>query len=292
MRAARRKPHLGSVQLALLFAAGCSLQNFDYLQQGSGGSSSGGTSSTAGNSSAGTENGEGGEAAAPSGSGGSGGKGGSQPSGGTDAGADPGGSDTGGAPQGGGGKGGGGNGGTGGSGGGGGTGATGQLVNGSFETGTIKGWTVEPAKALMNPPRYAYVQTATPGASVQDGVYEFSTWHGTDEFTVNLFQTIEGLKDGTYVFKGYFNFGGSHKSVKLYAKDCGGADPDPITILPAGPADWPPHSIENIEVEGGKCTVGVEISSNPEGWLNADLFTLERVSGPDGGGGDGQGGAN
>lgn len=259
MTAARRKRSIGTAQLALLLAVGCSLQDFDYLQQGAGGSSSAGTSAAAGTSTAGTESGQSGEGGAKA----AGGKGGTAPSGGTTSG----GSDSGGTDPGGAGAGGGGAGADG-------TDGTGELVNGSFETNSTAGWTVEPAKALQNPPRYAFVQPPTSGAVVPDGSYEFSTWHAMDSYTVHLYQTIEGLADGTYLFKGYFNLGTGHNSVEMYAADCGGEDPEPTMVLAAGPGDWNYAVVEGIEVKGGKCTVGLRIDSNPNNWLNADLFTF------------------
>ncbi|RYZ09882.1 MAG: hypothetical protein EOO73_03095 [Myxococcales bacterium] len=289
MRAARRKPSFGTAQLALLLAAGCSLQDFDYLQKGTGGSNAGGTSSSAGTSAAGTESGQGGEGAEPS----TAGTGGAEPSAGTKSG----GSNSGGTGNNAGTGGGGGKGGTGGTGGGG-TGATGELLNGSFETNSTMGWTVDPAKALANPPRYAFVQPPTSGATVPDGGYEFSTWHMVDAFKVDLYQTIEGVKDGTYVFKGYFNLGSGHNRVELYATNCGGKDPTPTAVLPAGDAVWSPVLLEGIEVKGGSCTVGLYIDSNKLNWLNADLFTFEldpnaSPGGEGGAGGDtGAGGAN
>jgi hypothetical protein len=279
MTAARRKRNLGAAQLALLLVAGCSLQDFDYLQQqGTGGSNAGGTSSSAGTSTAGTETGEGGEAAGPS----AGGKGGSAPTGGSNAS----GSASGGSAS--------GNGGSssgtggGGKGGDGGTGATGELVNGSFETNTTIGWTLSPATS------FAFTQQKQGTATIPDGIYQFSTWAEKDAFTVDLHQTIEGVEDGTYVFKGYFNLGGSFNSVEAYATDCGGDDPEPIAILPAGASAWLPIEVSGIEVKGGSCTVGVRIDSNAQDWLNADLFTFERLPdvGAGGAGGDGgQGGA-
>ncbi len=262
MRAARRKPNLGTAQLVLLLAAGCSLQDFDYLQKGTGGASSGGTggASSAGTSSvAGSETSEGGEGAGPSG-----GKGGSEPTGGSKAG---------------GGSGGGGKGGSGG------TGPTGELENGSFETGSLTGWTLETTDQSE---RFAFVQVPTSGATVPDGGYEFSTWHKDKAFSVDLHQTIKGLEDGTYVFKGYFNLD-SGLITNMYVKDCGGEDPEPVAVISAGASAWSPVLIEGIEVKGGSCTVGLSIESTPPHWLNADLFTFELD--PNAGGEGGAGGA-
>jgi hypothetical protein len=265
------------VQLVLLLAAGCSLQDFDYLQQGTGGSNAG-TSSSAGTSSAGTENGEGGEAAGPS-DGGKGGKGGEVSSGGSKSGSSSGGSSSAGSGTGGTRS----EGGTSGNGGNGGSGATGELVNGSFETNSTIGWTVTP------PTTFAFTQRAQGSATIADGTYQFSTWAEKAAFTVDLHQTIKGLKDGTYVFKGYFTLGGNFNGVEVYAKDCGGDDPEPV-ILPAAASSWSPVMVEGIVVEGGDCTVGLRIDSNPMDWLNADLFTFELDPSANPGGGGGAGG--
>lgn len=276
MRAARRKPIFGTAQLVLLLAAGCSLQDFDYLQQATGGA--GGTdSSSAGKPTAGTDSGEGGEAAGSSSGGTSGG--GTTPAGGTKAGgSDSGGSSAGGA------------GGGGGKGGGGGTGATGELINGSFETNTTFGWTLSPTTP------FAFTQRAQGSATIPDGIYQFSTWAEKEAFTVDLHQTIKGIEDGTYIFKGYFNLGGNFNGVEAYASDCGGEDPEPVTILPAGASAWSPITVAGIQVTGGECTVGVRIDSNATDWLNADLFTfeLDPDANPPGGegGAAGAGGAN
>ncbi|MDF3065381.1 MAG: ganB [Polyangiaceae bacterium] len=277
MRAARRNRTFGTAQLALLLAAGCSLQDFDYLQKGTGGSNAGGTeSSSAGTSAAGTESREGGAGAEPS----SGGTSGNEPSGGTKSGGtNAGGTSAGGTSA-----------GSGGKGGGGGAGATGELVNGSFETNSVAGWTVDPPSALQNPPRYAFVQPPQGTGTVPDGNYQFSTWHMEDPFDVDMSQTIKGLKDGTYVFKGYFNLD-TGLIVEVYAKDCGGAEPDPVSVLSAGASAWSPVLVEGIEVKGGSCTVGLRIESTPPHWLNADLFTFEPDPNANPGGDGGASGA-
>lgn len=270
MRPARRTPKVRTAQLVLLLAAGCSLQNFDYLQQGAGGSSAGGTSSAGSTGQSGSDTGEGGEAAGSSSVAGKSGNstGGSHASGSSAGGSGAGGSSSGSAGK-----------------ANGGTGAVGELVNPSFETSNTMGWTVDPAEALSE--RHAFVQPPTSGSSVPDGGYEFSTWHMTDKFVVDLHQTVTGIEDGTYVFKGYFNLGTGFNSVEAYATDCGGADPAPVLIVSNGATEWQAVSVKGIVVKGGECTVGVRIDSNPSNWLNADLFSFE----PDPNGGEGgQGG--
>lgn len=261
-------------QAAVVLLAGCSFQNFDYLEQpsGSGGSSGNAAGSTASNGGSktqqgGTENEGGndepsqaGSAGTPSGAG-TGGSG----SGGTDV------ADNGGAPAEGGAGGSAGDGdGTGNTGN---TGAVGQLENPSFEKSTI-GWTVDPSDALTK--RYAFVQVAQGSATVPDGAYQFSTWHMTDAFAVDLHQTITGLEDGVYTFQGYFARGDGFNSVTIWARDCGGTDPAPVQVPLTDASQWLNVEVTGIEVIGGSCEVGLSIDSNPTNWLNADFFSFEK----------------
>ena len=268
-------------QAVLLLLASCSFQKFDYLQDGGGanaGSSSGGKggaatnngggggSQQAGSDSAGAagqpESGRGGGGSGNSGAAGkggnvNGGRGGSEVV--NDAGAGDQTSAGGAAGD---------------TGNNGGTGAVGQLVNPSFETSNTLGWTVEPTEALTK--RHAFVQLPQGTATVPDGAYEFSTWHMTDAVTGEIYQTVTGLEDGTYTFKGYFSRGDGFNSVSMFARNCGGTDPEPVPVPLTDPSQWLNVEVTGIEVTGGSCDVGLSIDSNPANWLNADQFTFAK----------------
>jgi len=258
-------------QAGLVLLASCSFQNFDYLEQAAGGGGgksggAGGAGTTAGNSSqqAGSSSAAEGGMGEPA-NGGSAGSSTEAGKGGT--GSEPVGSggvtDEGGA------------GGTAGEGtGNAGTGAVGQLVNPSFETSNTLGWTVDPTDALTK--RHAFVQLAQGTATVPDGAYQFSTWHMTDTYTVEVHQTVTGLEDGTYTFKGYFSRGDGFNAVSLFARNCGGTDPEPVPVPLTDASQWLNVELPGIEVVGGSCDVGLSIDSNPANWLNADLFTFEK----------------
>jgi len=262
----RPSPRTYSYLLLLVLAVGCSLQDFDYLQHGAGGMSNAGGSggnAAAGKSTQGGNDveGEGGDrspgaAGTRTETGGSGGVVSTAGKG-----------NVAGGP----------------SGGSGGGGPTGQLINPSFETGNTMGWTVDPPQ--IGAERHAYVQGPQGTAVLPDGNYQLSTWHKTDAFVVDVYQTVEGLKDGSYIFKGYYARGDGFNAVQFYAKDCGGAPVQPLPLPLAGPSDWLPAKLGPIEVKGGKCTVGVHIDSNATNWFNADLFSFEPD--PDGAGGQG-----
>jgi hypothetical protein len=275
-----------SWSVAGVLLVGCSLQNFDYLSEGetpsaaNGGSagSSGGTKNQAGSGSGGTTAGKAGNAGNDGGNddkGGAPGAGGEDASGGTigqgdsgDGGTNNGGTNNGGTNNG--GTNSGGNGGTNN----GGTGAVGAIVNPSFETASTFGWTVVPSQALSK--KYIFVQWPVGAATVPDGSYELSTWHETDAFSLEIYQTILGIEDGTYTFKGYFSRGDGFDAVELFARNCGGPDPEPVPIPLTTPSQWLAVEVKGIEVVGGSCQVGMSMQSNPGNWLNADLFTFER----------------
>jgi hypothetical protein len=158
----------------------------------------------------------------------------------------------------------------------GGTGAVGQIVNPSFETASTSGWTVTPSDALSA--RHVYVQPPTGTINVPDGAYQLSTWHMTDTFEVEIFQTISGLEDGTYIFKGYFSLGVGLNGAQMFARNCGGAEVVPLDLEPIT-MSFEMRQITGIEVVGGSCEVGIAIDSNPQNWLNADLFSFEKEAG-------------
>ncbi len=261
---------------AVLLLASCSFQNFDYLEEAAGNGGSGGVGGVGGSTTAGssaqqagsTSSSEGGmgepdSGGAPAARGGTeAGKGGSGGSGGSEV--------TSSAGE-------GGMAGVAGDGSGNaGTGAVGQLVNPSFELGNTLGWTVEPAEALTK--RHAFVQLPQGTATVPDGNYEFSTWHMTDTFTVEIHQTVTGLEDGTYTFKAYFSRGDGFNAVSMFARNCGGTEVEPVDVPLTDPSQWLNVEVKGIEVVGGSCDVGLSIDSNPTNWLNADLFTFEKTS--------------
>jgi hypothetical protein len=244
--------------------AGCSLQQFDYLQDGGGSAGTGGVAAGSGNGSGGTTT--------PGGDGGAGTPGAAgTTSGGGKAGAGP--SSSGSAGE----AGEAGAGGAGPSTGGGGTGAVGELVNPSFETGSLAGWTVEPASALAK--KYIYAQWPAMGGTTTDGAYELSTWHKTDAYALEIFQTIKGLEDGTYSFKGYFTHGPNFSEISMFARNCGGEDPEPVPVVLLSPTAWEAFTFGGIQVTGGSCEVGLTIeAAEPDSWLNADEFSFERTT--------------
>lgn len=147
------------------------------------------------------------------------------------------------------------------------------LANPSFEE-FWTGWSVDPPEARG---KYANVKWPQPGSFTPNGESEenlLGTWHMTDAFVVSVYQVLEGIEDGRYTFKGFFNWGGTHNSIQIFARNCGGEDL--AEDVPAtAPTQWTEVGIGGIEVVGGHCEVGFMLDSNPEDWLNADMFSFE-----------------
>jgi len=146
------------------------------------------------------------------------------------------------------------------------------LVNPSFENG-FNGWLIDPPEAAG---LYAFVQWPVTGSSTVDGLNELSTWAQSAAFTVRIYQSLTGIEDGRYGFKGHFNFGTGHNAVYLFASGCGGLDrrqdvPQPL------PSQWLDAELTGIDVSGGSCDVGIVVDANPNNWLNSDLFSFERM---------------
>jgi hypothetical protein len=153
---------------------------------------------------------------------------------------------------------------------------TGELMNPSFET-DLTGWVVDPAN-FTKTPRIVWSQWGGPGApSVMafDGNYVLSTWSETMPYTVRISQVIEGLEDGTYDLKAYASNISTIARAELYARDCGGADPEPVAM--PGATALIEFALEGIEVTGGKCEVGFYIEATTKDWVNVDHVRFEKV---------------
>lgn len=146
-----------------------------------------------------------------------------------------------------------------------------MLANASFEQG-LMGWTFDPMSAEG---KYAFTQFPVGTATVVDGQYELATWHGTDAFRIRVYQSLTGLENGRYTFKGWFNRGDGQNAVYVYSSGCGG--PDQQTNIPLTNAtQWIDVGIGGINVTNNQCEVGFVVDANPTNWLNADAFTFER----------------
>lgn len=151
---------------------------------------------------------------------------------------------------------------------------TGELVNPSFET-DLTGWTVDPAN-FTKTPRVVWSQWGGSGAPVtaSDGNYVLSTWSETMPYTVRISQVIKGLEDGTYDLKANASNISTIARAELYARGCGGTDPEPVPM--PGATALVEFALEGVEVTGGECEVGFYIEATTKDWVNVDHVRFER----------------
>jgi hypothetical protein len=289
-------PALACVALGLY---ACSLQDFEYLQEGEAGAPSGGKGGAAGSSSgssgtggssgsnagssnpsaggSGDEAGQGGEAGVAGASGeggapvgGTGGTSGGAPSAGqggeggapTGAGGDVGTGATAGVPS------------DGGAGGEPPVVGRSELENPGFELGLV-GWTIDPASAALPANRYIYTQAPNPTNGTG---LALATWHMTAEYQIFVSQTLTGLEPGTYTFKGMLSTQ-STREAYLFARNCGGEEVREI-IYPVS-FEWFEVAIQSFPVSQDSCEVGLFVHGMKVGdampdWLNADNFSFEK----------------
>ena len=160
--------------------------------------------------------------------------------------------------------------------------AAGELVNPSFESGST-GWVVDPAAELGVPNCTncsAYVQGPIGTATVHQGAFQLSVYDATRTYAFKVYQVVNGLTDGQYVFSGWF-YHGAITTAYLYATDCGGADPAHAVVVTND--TWAKVSVTGIEVVGGHCEVGFYVEGGGADWLNADDFTFTLVAAGDAG---------
>lgn len=155
------------------------------------------------------------------------------------------------------------------------------LVNPSFES-SLTGWTIDPPDAGPSGKRYVYTQAPTDSSKPPNGSQELATWHDKDSYQVTVSQTLRGLKDGIYTFQGYFSSDRSGGTF-IFARNCGGADRE--VQVPTTSWTWFTFGIKDIHVSGGSCEVGIRVIGAPNDYLNADMFTFEMN--PEGAGGAG-----
>lgn len=145
-----------------------------------------------------------------------------------------------------------------------------MLANPSFEQG-LNGWSFDPMTAQG---KYAFTQYPVGTASIPDGQYELATWNATDAYRIRIFQTFTGLENGRYTFKGWFTRGDDNAAF-VYSAGCGGADQQMAVPLTAS-TEWIQVGVGGINVTNGQCEVGFVVDANANNWLNADAFTFER----------------
>jgi len=168
------------------------------------------------------------------------------------------------------------------------------IVNPDFAASTLQGWTVNPPSAAQ---MYVFTQAPVGSAYTPQGqAYELATYAASDSFTVDVSQTLTNLPNGMYALTAWFNRGANNQAY-IYANGCGGSDtagdggPDGgageiVNIPLTSSTGWEQVTIPGIRVIGGNCQVGLHVDASATDWLNADGFSFSVWSADDGGAGD------
>ncbi|WP_339616528.1 glycosyl hydrolase 53 family protein [uncultured Gilvimarinus sp.] len=135
------------------------------------------------------------------------------------------------------------------------------LSNSGFENGT-NGWTLggDASAQLVE-------------SSGRNG-NRLTHWSSSASYSANTSQTVTGLQNGTYRLTAY-TVGGDSSQARLYATNCGGSDKQSPIVASAW-GSWTPVTVDNINVTGGSCTVGI-YTENSE-WTSIDDVSFELVS--------------
>ena len=98
------------------------------------------------------------------------------------------------------------------------------------------------------------------------GNFHATHWKNT-AYEVYTYQTITGLRNGTYSLKAWVRSSGGQASTLLEAKSFGGST---LKALIRASAEWTPITISPIEVTNGQLTIGFYSKANANQWLHFD----------------------
>ncbi len=143
----------------------------------------------------------------------------------------------------------------------------GEVVNPSFE-GSLNGWTISPKTTAI------FIQYTGANVTAVQGNSVLSGWHATETYKTQVYQIVRGLEDGTYRLSAQMAAKFGMPSAKLYAQDCGGADPEPAE---SSAEAWHEVAIEAVEVVGGQCKIGFDIDARAADWINIDVVGFTKV---------------
>jgi arabinogalactan endo-1,4-beta-galactosidase len=136
------------------------------------------------------------------------------------------------------------------------------VSNKSFETANLDNWSITGSTSA--------VEVQTNSSDAYKGENSLHWWLG-EPFNFTCSQTVTGIKDGTYTLKVWSSGGGGENALQLFASDFGG-EKLTTNIVNTGWQVWQQYEIQNIEVVGGQCTIGVYLDSLGGNWGNIDEF--------------------
>lgn len=136
------------------------------------------------------------------------------------------------------------------------------LANGGFERGNATAWTEWHGGA-------ASAQKADTDQPYS-GSYKLTHW-ASAAYQQLTGQTVS-VPNGTYDFSVWVRSGGGQNSMKLYAKNYGGAELN--TVVTGAVGNWTKYAISGIPVTSGQIEVGIWDDANANNWAAFDNFEL------------------
>lgn len=138
------------------------------------------------------------------------------------------------------------------------------LKNGDFETMSLDGWKCEGT---------GWIRTHSNPENIK-GKCSMDYW-AEPAFNFRVSQEVTGLSDGLYTLEVETQGNGKHKSYDLFVITADG-EKQTAEIKDTGWKNWSTTKIENIEVKGGKVTVGLEQDAFPGNWGTIDNIKFYR----------------
>jgi arabinogalactan endo-1,4-beta-galactosidase len=140
------------------------------------------------------------------------------------------------------------------------------LDNAGFESGALPRWTVTGDTGAVDVSREA--------SNVHSGTYAAHYWLDKP-FAFTLSQDVTGLQPGTYRLSAWIQGGGGETTLQLFVT-CGGATRT-VDAVNKGWQAWTQPAIEQIEVTGGICTVGLKVEAPAGSWAFLDDVELVKA---------------
>ncbi len=141
------------------------------------------------------------------------------------------------------------------------------VQNPSFESGSFEPWIVVGDKNAVK------VVKASPPQNAKSGEYAVNYWLDKP-FKFEMYQVVNGLKDGVYKISFWIQGGGGENILKLKVSEYGGEDLF-LDIVNTGWLKWSNPTIKGIKVSTGKCKISIIVDGNTGNWGWIDDFELK-----------------
>lgn len=138
------------------------------------------------------------------------------------------------------------------------------VKNPDFENVNLDGWTITGDTGAVS-------AVSKAGDALGQGAMHY--W-SDKAFAFTASQTFTGLKDGKYTVAVSTQGGGGQESYELFAESNGKRLTAPITDTKWN--EWHTVTIKDVEVKGGKATIGVTMKAAPGLWGSLDNFEFYR----------------